>query len=148
MAKGKALQTGTPKSIYNTPANIFVANFIGNTNFIEAMIIKKKEKGFIVSLLNHQLELEDQVQYDNFQINEDVYLAIKPEAIVICKESPFFGKVSKVSFLGHYIQYEIEFGNSFITATIPNADPGAALFKEGEVVGIQLPTNCLHILKK
>ncbi len=148
MNEGKIVQVGTPKEIYNTPDNIFVADFIGNTNFIEARVIKVTEKKMVVSLLGEQIDIPYQEKYKIFETNEEVYLTIKPEAIAITDNTPFFGKVSKASFLGHNIQYEVELGNSFVTITAPNNAPQKNLIEEGTIVSLDLPINCIQIIKR
>ena len=146
--EGKIVQVGSPRSIYDTPSNIFVADFIGNTNFIEAMISNLTTEAITVSVLGQQIEIPSQKKHNVFGLNEEVYVAIKPEAVIICEHSPFRGKVEKASFLGHHIQYEIEIGNSFITVTVPNTSPNRDSITVGSTIAVKLPINCLQILKK
>jgi iron(III) transport system ATP-binding protein len=148
MNEGRVIQVGSPTSIYNTPNSVFVADFIGNTNFIEAMISKTSPQTTTVSALGQQIDLPSQAEHKQFRINEDIYLTIKPEAVIICKNSDFRGKVAKASFLGHHIQYEIELGNSFIIVTVPNTSPKSLSIREGNIVALEFPLDCLRILKK
>ena len=152
MNKGEIVQDGTPEEIYNFPQNIFVADFIGNTNFIEAEILKIYSDSAIVSVLDQQLEIQYLKNKTVYAHNEEVYLTIKPEAVRINQDlissSLFKGKISKASFLGPHVEYEIEFGNSFITATQPNSELQLTIFPEGSMVNIELDENCLRLLKK
>ncbi|MGH1543376.1 MAG: ABC transporter ATP-binding protein [Arenicella sp.] len=152
MDKGKIVQIGSPEDIYNTPSTIFVADFIGNTNFIEAEILKLTDDVAIVSVLDQQIAIQYPRDKTSFTHNEEVYLTIKPEAVRINQdhsvEAGFKGKISKASFLGPNVEYEIEFGNSFITATQPNSNPRLTILPEGTEVNVELDENCLRLLKK
>ncbi len=147
MDNGNIVQTGSPTEIYNNPNNVFVAELIGDSNFIEAMIIKISSTYVSVSYLGQRVDLPLQKHHDQFTVNEKVYLAIKPEAVIICDTASLSGIISKISFLGHNIQYEIELGNSFISARAPNTLPNKKILQEGNIVSIDLPKDFLHILK-
>jgi iron(III) transport system ATP-binding protein len=152
MNQGKNIQSGTPQEIYNTPKNTFVADFIGNTNFIEAEVLKLGEGLITLGVQDQQILIQHIADDGVFTHNEEVYLTIKPEAVQISPyetgKAQFKGKIVKSTFLGPNIEYEIEFGNSFITVTEPNIKPKIAVLKEGSLVGVALDKDCLRILKR
>jgi len=152
MNQGKIIQIGSPEEIYNKPQNIFVADFIGNTNFIEAEILKIGAGIAVASIQDQQISIKHPTSDTSFKHNEEVYLTIKPEAVQISSNetsnASFKGKIAKTTFLGPHVEYEIEFGNSFITATEPNSKPQLTVYKEGTQVWIELDKNCLRMLKR
>lgn len=110
MSEGKILQIGTPREIYEIPSNKFVADFIGNINFID---------GNIFSTLNTTNEISTNlgtlkvVGSKKYLPNANVSIAIRPEKIHISKEAPanleniFKGKISEIGYLGSYILFEV-----------------------------------------
>ncbi len=97
MSAGKILQIGTPHAIYTHPANRFVADFIGETNFVSAVL-----KGGVAQLSGGSLSLPGQTR------DGAVTLAIRPEHLriveagypgalqAVVKQSVYFGTDSHV----------------------------------------------------
>jgi len=83
MSNGKMLQVGTPKEIYERPNTHFVADFIGETNFIPAKLETRRDDGYgDVRLSDNTLihaELSDALQTSS----GDVTVAIRPERVGI-----------------------------------------------------------------
>jgi len=86
MNEGKVLQIGTPIELYETPSNIFIADFIGENNFFYGHIIKILDKthalmkcdlGEIIIELDKQVKIEQKVQ-----------VSIRPEKIEVLKNKP------------------------------------------------------------
>src|SRR4030042_916973 len=122
MNKGKIEQIGSPEEIYNKPKSVFVADFIGNANFVDAVIEKFNINSITVNIQNSLLDIPKESDSSKFKIGEDVYLAIKPEAVKISKNnSKFKGKICSKFFLGSSMEYEIEFDNSVITSIQSNS---------------------------
>ena len=81
MNKGEVLQIGTPNEIYETPINGFVADFIGETNFIEGKVIEVHEKyGYAENkqLGKFKIELDKPVK-----VGDNVKLTLRPEKIKV-----------------------------------------------------------------
>jgi spermidine/putrescine transport system ATP-binding protein len=79
MDQGKVLQVGTPEEIYETPATQFVADFIGETNFIRGNVLSSNGK-FITIMLDETTTMKavsDQPVADN----QEVMIALRPEKI-------------------------------------------------------------------
>ena len=80
MDRGKVLQVGTPEEIYETPATEFVADFIGETNFLRGTLIAKQgEVGTI--RLNDRVTFCATLSDPNTPIDREVTIAIRPERI-------------------------------------------------------------------
>ena len=153
MNRGKIEQMGTPNEIYNHPNSIFVADFIGNSNFIEATVAELNgEKANLkigTSILQTPL---DKVSSD-IRENDTVYISVKPEAVAISKRNeaesnPFVGKVNNSFFLGSAMEFEIEFNNTLITAIQPNDNLGPGTIRNSELVSLSFNTNNVQVYKK
>lgn len=86
MKDGEVLQVGTPFEIYEAPVNAFVADFIGETNFLEGKVIKTFDKYAEVAvegLGSIRIEMDTLVKEGDF-----VKSTIRPEKIKITKEPP------------------------------------------------------------
>ncbi len=84
MNKGEVLQVGTPNEIYEMPANGFVADFIGETNFIEGRVTEVFDKyGYAESeeLGRFKIELDKPVR-----VGDNVKLTLRPEKIKVDTE--------------------------------------------------------------
>lgn len=97
MNEGVIQQTGTPESVYNEPLNAFVADFIGESNIIDGIMLED----FQVSILGKNVRCSDK----GFGENELVDVVIRPEDLKIVDEADgiFNGVVKSVTFKGvHY----------------------------------------------
>jgi spermidine/putrescine transport system ATP-binding protein len=98
MSEGKIQQIGSPIEIYNEPANSFVADFIGESNILNGIMIEDE----LVEFAGHQFECVDK----GFAPNEPVDVVVRPEDIYIFELSDaaqFTGKVTSSIFKGvHY----------------------------------------------
>jgi spermidine/putrescine transport system ATP-binding protein len=100
MSEGKIQQIGTPVEIYNEPANAFVADFIGESNILNGVMIEDKW----VEFAGLRFECVDK----GFAPNEQVDVVVRPEDLYIFELSDaaqFTGKVTSSIFKG--IHYEM-----------------------------------------
>lgn len=116
MSQGKIQQIGTPKTLYQRPANKFVATFIGRINMMKASVKKTKDAGYLIFPGGFELEMDNLVDVEN---NQNVIVSVRPEELVIVSATSdedrnyLKGKVLYSTFLGlntHYI-IELEDGN-------------------------------------
>ena len=75
MNKGKIQQMGSPEDIYNEPANAFVADFIGESNILNGIMLED----YKVKFANNTFTCVD----GGFNKNEDIDVVIRPEDIEI-----------------------------------------------------------------
>jgi len=138
MKKGRILQVGTPYELYMEPQQIFVANFIGESNFLEGRVVGLKDDVVVVRLRG-DLKVEAK-KSEASQENERVVLAIRPEAFEISKGrrklvNELKGVVEKVRFEGTDIRYEIRIVNDD-SITVVRPSLGGDWFKENEKVTV------------
>lgn len=81
MNKGDIQQIGIPKVLYQRPANLFVATFIGRTNLLKSRMEIADGKPFVALPGNHKLQL-DTVKEDELK-PQDVIVSIRPEELYV-----------------------------------------------------------------
>ncbi len=135
---GLIQQIGTPKQVYDEPANAFVADFIGESNIISGVMIKD----YLVKFLDTVFVCEDK----GFAKNEHVDLVIRPEDIDVLPENSeqgqLCGVVLSAVFKGTWYEMEIEAnGYEFTVQSTIEAKPG-------QKVKLLVKPNGIHIMKK
>ena len=103
MKEGNIMQIGRPEEIYRKPANPFVANFIGVSNFIDCSLDGQDPKAAVVKLHDgHSFQMPLRAPYSG-----EVILSARPEQLFF-SEKGIPGKVNLSVFLGDFIQYEVQ----------------------------------------
>jgi len=119
--KGKILQVGTPKELYMTPKSVFVAYFIGESNFLEGYVSNLSKRGAVIELRGG-IKVQARVQ-KTMEKGEKVVLAIRPETIVIEKgikksKNSILGIVERITFEGTDIRYEVRLRNQDLVVVV------------------------------
>ena len=140
MKKGRILQVGTPEELYMRPQHIFVAHFIGESNFLEGYVTKVEEEETTVelrgSILVHVLDKTKKK-------GDKVVMAIRPEVLSIEKDrrrdaNTLFGEVERVHFEGTNIRYEVRLENEDVVVVVRPA-LREEWFSVGEKVTLSFP---------
>ena len=136
MAEGEIQQIGTPTDIYNEPKNAFVADFIGESNIIDGIMLEDKK----VRLAGHVFDCVD----GGFSKNEPVDVVIRPEDVdvVSIDRGMLTGKVTSVTFKG--VHYEIIVDIKGFKWMIQSTDYVAP---EADI-GVYIEPDAIHIMKK
>ncbi len=147
MKNGRILQIGTPYELYMKPQQIFVANFIGESNFLEGRVIGVEGNIAMVRLRN-DLKVKTQKKKMT-QKGERVVLAIRPEAFEITKGQKKIvnrlkGVVEKVRFEGTDIRYEIRLVNDD-SIIVVRPSLGGEWFKEADEVTVGFSPEKSHM---
>ncbi|MBU3109623.1 ABC transporter ATP-binding protein [Clostridium gasigenes] len=112
MNKGIIEQVGTPKEIYYSPATEFVADFIGEANFIGGEIVEVNGGKAKVSVLDKFIN----TKYSGKKVAGDVCkIVLRPESIIIGDDGNFEGKVISSTFMGAYQDYRIKIKENIIS---------------------------------
>ena len=136
IADGEIQQIGTPTDIYNEPKNAFVADFIGESNIIDGVMLEDKK----VKLASHVFDCVD----GGYQPNEPVDVVIRPEDVdVVAPEKGMLtGKVTSVTFKG--VHYEIIVDIKGFKWMIQSTDYVAP----EATIGLYIEPDAIHIMKK
>jgi len=115
MSNARIAQTGTPRELYEEPADLFVADFIGDANIVSGELTDFSGPQALVRIGNLTLQLPHRGVSRG-----PVRLAVRPDAILLdeapSSATPLTGTVRKASYLGTQIEYEVEspIGNLFV----------------------------------
>ena len=113
MSKGRVLQVGSPKEVYEFPSNRFVADFIGNVNLFDGKLsVDEADRCALTTALG-----EMQVGHGiSGALGMPLTLAVRPEKISIAKQRPagidrnlFRGRIKEIAYFGSF--------NTFIVVT-------------------------------
>ena len=127
MNQGRVHQVGTPEEIYDRPANRFVADFIGETNFLVGRV-KAARSGETVVTVNDELQIHASGDR-TVGINEDITVAIRPEKMSIHSDPPdpqaVPGVVEEVIYTGTNTVYLVRLTEqATVTVRQQNVDIG------------------------
>ena len=136
MDKGCIQQIGTPEDIYNEPKNAFVADFIGESNIIDGVMVRDK----LVKMYGREFPCLD----GGFAPNEPVDVVIRPEDIDIVPvdQGQLAGTVTSVTFKGMQYDIIVDFrGFKWLIQTTDHSPVGAR-------IGVKIDPDGFHIMKK
>ena len=136
MDSGKIQQVGTPQDIYNEPQNAFVADFIGESNILDGVMLRD----YYVEFSGQRFECLDK----GFEENEAVDVVVRPEDvdIVPTEKGMLTGTVTSVTFLG--VHYEIIVDIGGFKWMIQTTDEHFV----NDRVGLYIEPDAIHIMKK
>ncbi len=136
MDKGCIQQIGTPLDIYNEPKNAFVADFIGESNIIDGVMVEDE----VVRMYGHNFPCLDK----GFAKNEPIDVVVRPEDIDIVpvEQGQIVGTVTDVTFKG--MQYDIIVDFQGFKWLIQTTD----LAPVGSKIGVKIDPDGFHIMKK
>jgi len=145
MNKGDISQIGSPTDIYEKPSNVFVADFIGTSNFVNLKINSSDSQNSTVIFSNKEFKLNTQFTESNKCILRPEHLLINPEnsdGLVLAE-----GLIKIISYQGSLIRYIIEINDQTLTAELSNSLNTSQL-KEGDKVTAGFNPNSLVIIKE
>ena len=136
MSEGRIQQIGTPIDIYNEPKNAFVADFIGESNIVDGVMLRDRR----VSFSGHVFDCVD----EGFELKEPVDVVIRPEDvdIVPADKGMLRGVVTSVTFLGVHYEIIVDIGGfKWMIQTTDFVDVD-------EEIGLYIEPEAIHIMKK
>ena len=136
MSEGRIQQIGTPVDIYNEPENAFVADFIGESNILDGVMLRDRR----VSFAGHVFDCVD----SGFAPKEPVDVVVRPEDVDIVPEEKGMlrGVVTSVTFLG--VHYEIIVDINGFKWMIQTTD----FVDVDERIGLYIEPEAIHIMHK
>ena len=136
MSNGRIQQIGTPIDIYNEPKNAFVADFIGESNILDGVMLADRK----VRFSGHTFTCVD----SGFEVKEPVDVVIRPEDVDIVPEERGMlrGTVTSVTFLGVHYEIIVDIGGfKWMIQTTDFVDVD-------EHIGLYIEPDAIHIMKK
>jgi spermidine/putrescine transport system ATP-binding protein len=147
MREGKIQQVGTPTDVYNEPQNCFVADFIGESNILDATMVKDR----VVNFCEHDFDCVDKGFGENQEVDvvvrpEDVYIGLLKEENIKSKEDspwPLHGEVKSCIFKGVHYEMTVLTDNGY---ELMIQDYHA--FEVGSRVGLLIKPEDIQVMKK
>jgi putrescine transport system ATP-binding protein len=122
MDKGIAVQVDTPAAIYEAPNSRYIADFIGDVNFIETTLSSREgDQLQVTSTFNTPFKLQSDIPAE---IGSTLWLAIRPEKIAISKQQPtekdniVQGEVIDIAYSGDTSTYHVQIADGTIVKTL------------------------------
>ena len=136
MNEGKIQQIGSPIDIYNEPKNAFVADFIGESNILDGVMLddfKAKFSGAVFQCLDK-----------GFSVNEEVDIVIRPEDVdvVPVEKGMISGVITSNTFKGVHFEMIVDIQN--FKWMIQTTD----YYPVGTEIGIEIEPDAIHVMKK
>ncbi len=134
MSDGMIQQIGTPEEIYNEPKNVFVADFIGDSNIFNGKVTGNKK----VKFCGAEFEC-----VDDMPVGASVDVVIRPEDVIMTEpeKGTITGKVTSVIFKGMHYEIIVESGdNEMVIQSTKNA-------VEGSIIGMCVDPDGIHVIE-
>ncbi|MER8688796.1 ABC transporter ATP-binding protein [Mesorhizobium sp. M1136] len=149
MSAGKILQVGTPWDIYDKPAERFVADFIGETNFLKGTVVSKKSGIAMVKIASEATVAAGFPE--NFDPSGAVTVVVRPEhadLVADAAKGMVSGTLANVVYFGTDTHYHVKLdgGDDFIVRH-QNSRSGAVSFERGAKVGVVFEDDGARILR-
>lgn len=138
MNEGKIQQIGSPMDIYNEPCNAFVADFIGESNILNATMVRDR----LVRFMDKEFECID----EGFGENTPVDVVVRPEDVYIIRNAEaamFHGRVRSCTFKGVHYEMFVDTPDGY---EIMIQDYNA--FDVGQEVSLIVKPSDIHVMQK
>jgi spermidine/putrescine transport system ATP-binding protein len=140
MHEGRLLQEGTPRDIYERPGSRFVADFIGETNFLEgtvedvgsSVLVRDAETGVLLRC----------APGSSVSRGDRVTVTVRPERIspvaagARMPANVVEGRITSVTYLGDFVVHRLQFGTTSLTVQRQNSDSSATSWRPGDTVRV------------
>jgi len=133
MADGAIQQVGTPEDIYNEPANVFVADFIGESNIFNGRMVDKLKVSFAGSMFECVDDLEKGIKID---------AVVRPEDVDIVKEGEgqLSGEVTSCDFKGTFYVMFVQCGQYEMEVHCFD------YYEPGSIISLSIDPDMIHII--
>ena len=153
MDSGAVAQTGEPRSIYDRPANAFVADFIGETNFVAGRLTRLDMPLTVetpVGILHSTIE-----PAEDLSPGDEVICSIRPEAIRVSSPDPSGGEeenvlsgvVRQTVYLGDHEQYSVQLDDGTLVKLVDHR-PGQRLAGPGAPIRLSCDPSRVVVIGK
>ena len=142
MSKGKVEQIGTPREIYYHPMSRFVADFIGEANFLEAQVRSADGEKAMISVAGGEFEVNN---FAHAKAGETATLVLRPEGVSLSEKGLLEGTVTLSTFMGAYQYYQMIVGDIEIQITDYNP-VNRRIYEVGEKAYLDFDPKGVYIL--
>ena len=141
MEKGVVAQIGTPQEVYYHPKSEFVADFIGEANFLRGRLLQKNGGDGVVEINGRQVE----VLASELKAGQDCTLVLRPESALLSDEGQLPCKVVLSCFMGSYQNYHVMVGDTLVKITDFNPK-SKKVYQVGDEAWVKFAKDDVHVL--
>jgi len=170
MRDGRIEQVGTPREVYTRPANAFVANFIGETNFLDGTVTEVRDGACVVETAIGPLAAADLTE--TLPLGEPVRCSVRPESVYLASGHPetnetgsgtthlpqsairnsqstnrFPAKVLSLTYLGDVEEYWLQVRDAQEMKAVRH-NPGVHERREGDAVMVWIDPRDVVVLRE
>ena len=142
MEKGVVSQMGSPQEIYYHPKNEFVADFIGDANFLKGKMLRHEGNDGIVSVGGAEVRVAEAT---NVADGTETTVVLRPESTVLADDGYFPVKVIVSSFMGAYQLYHVMLGDTKLIIHEYNPK-GKKIYGMGETAYVNFEPGNAHCI--
>ena len=142
MNKGVVAQMGTPQEIYYHPNSEFVADFIGEANFLKGTLHTDGSGKGTAVIHGHDVQLNDTAMK---QDGDEVTLVLRPEAAVVADEGQLPCEVILSTFMGSYQNYHVMVGDTLVKITDFNPK-NKKIYNVGDKAFVKFDPDSVHVI--
>ena len=142
MSKGKVEQIGTPQEIYYRPTSRFVADFIGEANFLDARVVSEGAGKAVIHIGTETIQVN---KYIGAKMGEEVSLVLRPEALALSDKGQLPCEVALSTFMGAYQYYHVLVGG--VTVQVTDYNPvNKKIYTVGEKAYLAFDPDGVYVL--
>ena len=140
MKGGVIAQMGSPTEIYYHPNSEFVADFIGECNFLPCTVTGREGGEVIADVYGHPVRVLSEKETTG-----SAEIVLRPEAIEIADQGQLPCKVELSCFMGSYQNYHVRVGDTLVKIA-DNCPIGRKTYQVGDEAYISFRSECAHLL--
>ena len=142
MDKGVVAQVGSPEEIYYHPVNEFVADFIGEANFLEGEVKSIDGDYATLHIVNEDVKV---MKKDGMNVGDTAKIVLRPEGGKLEDNNGIECEVTLSCFMGAYQNYQVKIGDTIVKIADynPNMDE---VYKVGDKCRLSFEPNSVHVL--
>ena len=141
MKNGVIAQMGSPTEIYYHPNSEFVADFIGECNFLPCTVKYREGEDVLAEVYGRPVKVRSAMDKAG-----EAEIVLRPEAIEIADDGQLPCKVELSCFMGSYQNYHVRVGDTLVKIA-DNCPIGKKTFQVGDDAYISFRSECAHLLE-
>ncbi|MBQ7784771.1 MAG: ABC transporter ATP-binding protein [Clostridia bacterium] len=142
MNKGVVAQMGSPEEIYHHPSSEFVADFIGEVNFLTGTVKTTDGEKCTLDIGGHDVVVENP---DGFAAGKTCKVVLRPEAGILADEGALPCRVVLSCFMGAYQNYHVMVGDTLVKLA-DYCPVGRKVYQVGDTAYLSFKEGCIHML--
>ena len=142
MNKGVVAQMGSPQEIYYLPNSEFVADFIGEANFLKGALQSKDGDHAILNIEGNATSVPAKA---GMTTGQEYIVVLRPESAVLADQGGLPCKVVLSCFMGSYQNYHVTVGNTLVKLTDYNPK-NKKIYAVGDRCSLVFDPESVHIL--